>query len=320
VTQSDHVDPGYDAAHGLPLRAALISLSLAAVLTGLKLAGAIVTGSVALLSTLLDSVADVAAVLLTLVAVAIARRPADHEHRFGHGKAEGLSALGQMAFILLSAGAVLASAVDRMASNRPVRETEVGVAVMAVSAVLTVGVVLYQQRVVRRTGSQAIAAARANFTGDLAVSAGIIATLVLVDATGETWLDPSMAFVVAAYLVRNAWVLWNGAADVLLDRELPDEERERIHQVVLRHPETHGIHDVRTRTTGMTRFVELHLELEGGLTLERAHEVVSEVEAEIAAALPGAEVLIHPEPAGIDDERLDHRIEDSVAWRRLRRR
>jgi ferrous-iron efflux pump FieF len=290
-------------------RAALAALTVAVTLAVLKLGGALATGSIALVSTLLDSAADVAAVLLTVVAVRISVRPADREHRYGHGKAEGLSSLGQMTFILVSAGAVLAAAANRLVDQQPIHETGFGIAVMGISAALTLGIVLYQRRVVTRTGSYAIAADRTNFTGDLAVAAGIIASLAVTEATDELWIDPAMAVIVAAYLLRNAFRLWQAASNLLLDRELPDTDRDRIQSIALAHPEAHGVHDVRTRSTGVARFVELHVEIEGGLSLERAHDIISEIEQEIMTALPGSEVLIHPEPAGIQDERLDHRIE-----------
>lgn len=289
-------------------RAAAAAFFAALTISALKLGAAVLTGSVALVSTLLDSLADLVAVSLTVVAVTVAARPADVEHRYGHGKAEGLSALAQMAFILTSAGAVTAAAVIRLADQQPVRETTVGIGVMVASAVITLAVVAYQHRVVAETGSHAIAADRANFLGDVVVAIGIIGSLVAFEVTSARWLDPLAAIAVAGYLVRNAWRLWQDASDLLLDRELADSDRQRIKSLALAHTEARGVHDLRTRSAGTHCFVELHVELDGDLDLERAHDIVTEIENSIEAAYPGAEVLIHPEPAGIDDERLDHRI------------
>lgn len=307
MTDPSHSLPP-DRADRLIRRASYLSLATGLVLVAIKLAATVLTGSVALLGTLMDSTADILASLATVIAVRVALKPADRSHRFGHGKAEVVAALFQSQVIAASATFVMLSAVDRLLNPKAVSETAVGVAAMALSLVLTAALVGFQRYVVRKTGSTAIAADSAHFASDLAIGIGLIVTLIAVAATGWLWIDPAVAAVVALALYGSAWSVGRNALNLVMDRELPARDRDRIGAVVATHPEARGLHDLRTRSAGRARFIEFHLELDGALSLRRAHEVTDTIEARLKQAFPGTEVIIHQEPAGLDDDRLDHRI------------
>lgn len=288
--------------------ATTVSVSVASTLAVLKLAAWLVTGSAAILSSLLDSLVDVAASGILLISVRHALRPPDRSHRFGHGKAEPLGAIAQAAFVGGSALLLIFESAGRFITPEPVAEVPIGIAVMVISLVATVLLVLFQRSVARRTGSTAIDADRLNYVGDTATSVVVLAVLVIGQRPGWQWLDPAAAIGVALWLLVSAARIARRAVDHLMDRELPREDRDRIAAIVRADPEVAGLHDMRTRSAGGTRFIELHVEMEGGLTLWQAHTICDRVEAALSAAFPDAEVILHQEPAGLDDERLDHRI------------
>jgi ferrous-iron efflux pump FieF len=288
--------------------ATTVSVSVASTLAVLKLAAWLVTGSAAILSSLLDSLVDVAASGILLISVRHALRPPDRSHRFGHGKAEPLGAIAQAAFVGGSALLLIFESAGRFITPTPIVEVPLGIAVMSISLVATVLLVVFQRSVARRTGSTAIEADRLNYVGDTATSVVVLAVLVIGQRPGWQWLDPAAAIGVALWLLVSAARIARRAVDHLMDRELPQEDRVRIAAIVRADAEVAGLHDLRTRSAGGTRFIELHVEMEGGLTLWQAHTVCDRVEAALSAAFPDAEVILHQEPAGLDDERLDHRI------------
>jgi len=284
------------------------SVSVALVLILLKFAGYVVTGSVSLLSSLLDSTTDLMASVITLLGVRIALMPPDLAHRFGHGKAEPLAALAQAAFVLGSAVFLIIEAVSRLIEPRPIEQGEVGIAILLVSILLTFGLVMFQRHVVRRTASVAIGADRLHYVGDLLTNSLVIVALVLTDLTGWSQIDSLIAFLIAGILLRGAFDIASTSLNMLMDRELPEADRERIAALVRAHPRCLGLHDLRTRQDGSGRFIELHLEVDGSLTVKTAHDIAHEIEDSIRRAFPDAEVLIHEEPAGLEDDRLDDRI------------
>lgn len=292
------------AANGrLMRRATYASVAVAGLLIAVKLAAYFATDSVSLLSTLLDSLLDAAASLVTLVAVRHALAPPDREHRFGHGKAEPLAALGQAAFIAGSSLLLLFEVARRLVDPQPVENTAIGVGVMLFSMVATVLLVAYQKWVVRRTGSIAINADSLHYLSDLLVNAAVILALLLATQLGWLLADPLFGAGIALYILHTAWRIARGALDMLMDRELPDEDRQRIRAIALRHPAVRQLHDLRTRAAGPTWFIQFHLELDGEMSLAEAHAISDAVEAEILAAFPGAEVIIHQDPAGIEERR-----------------
>jgi ferrous-iron efflux pump FieF len=288
-------------AHRLRLRATYASLATAAVLIAAKFVAWTGTGSVALLSSLVDSLVDAAASLVTFVAVRQAAIPPDREHRFGHGKAEPLAALGQAAFLLGSALFLIAEAARRLVSPETVENTAIGVAVMLFSLFVTVALVAYQRHVVRRTGSLAINADALHYRGDVLMNLSVIATLLIQTALAVPVIDPLFGGAVGAYIIYGAVKIARLALTQLMDRELPDEERARIRTIAESHPEVMSVHDIRTRGAGPTAFIQLHLEMDGAMTLLRAHEISDGIETQLRAAFPHAEIIIHADPAGIEE-------------------
>lgn len=294
--------------HGPPAErlrrlATYASVAVAAVLIAAKFAAWLETGSVALLSSLVDSLLDAAASLVNLLAVRHAMTPADREHRFGHGKAEPLAVLGQSAFIIGSAMLLLAEAIRRLISPAPVENAAAGVAVVVFSILVTIGLVSYQRYVVRRTGSIAISADELHYRSDLVLNSSVIAALILGSVFDFPLLDPLFGAAIGIWIVCSAVRLARLSLFQLMDHELPDDEREKIREIAQSHPDVVAAHDLRTRVAGPTSFIQIHIEMDGAMSLIRAHEISDEVEAELRAAYPNAEVIIHQDPEGIEEPR-----------------
>lgn len=276
------------------------SVATASLLLAVKFGAWLLTGSVSLLASLVDSMMDVLASALNLFAVRWSLAPPDDEHRFGHGKAESLAGLGQAAFIAGSALFLVFQAADRFFSPRPLQHLEVGLGVMAFSMVATTLLIALQRFVISRTGSIAIQADSLHYVSDLLTSAGVLVALVLAMA-GWLWADPMIGLAVAAYIFWSALQIGKIAVHMLMDRELPVEEQEQILATATAHPEVVGVHDLRTRQAGPVRFIQLHLELPADLPLFRAHAISERVTAELRATFPGADIIIHQDPAGISE-------------------
>ena len=274
------------------------SVATAGILITGKLVAWLMTGSVSLLASLIDSMMDAAASLINLFAVRYALMPADREHRFGHGKAESLAGLAQTTFIAGSALFLMLQAFDRLLHPRPLADVAVGVGIMVFAILATLALLLVQRHVVKVTGSTAIKADALHYTTDLLTNASIIAALLL---TGYGWpgSDALFALGIALYILYSAWHIGNEAFQLLMDRELPDEQRLRIRSAALAHARVRGVHDLRTRRSGHDIFIQLHLELDDDLSLFDAHEIADEVEANIRAMLPEADILIHKDPSSL---------------------
>jgi ferrous-iron efflux pump FieF len=292
----------------LNLLAAVASVAVAATLICAKLAIWIVTGSVAVLGTLVDSGLDAIASIVTFISVRQAAQPPDRAHRYGHGKAEAIGALIQAGFVLGSAFFLASEAVRRLMLPQPIFQSALGIAVLLVAIGLTAALLVLQRFVVQRTGSIAISADSLHYRTDLLMNAAVIVAMLLVDATGWQMIDPLLGIGIVGLLLYSALGMARRALDMLMDRELPAESRARIRKLALAHPKAQDVHDLRTRRAGSDVFIELHLELDGDLNLEQAHEITHEVEARIRAAFPEADILVHQEPAGLEDSRLDAAI------------
>ncbi len=283
--------------------AGLASVLVALTLVALKLYAWLATDSVAVLSSLADSLLDLLASTMTFVAVRFAFEPADREHRFGHGKLEAVAGLVQACVILASAAYVAVQAVTRLFDPIAISEPSVGTVVIAISLILTVALVLFQRHVALRTGSIAIGADRLHYVGDVLTNIGVLIALALSSVFGWHWADPLLGLIVVIVILASVRAIVLRAFDVLLDRELPSTRREEILAIVQAHEAVQGVHDLRTRTSGTQEFIQFHLELRPELELKLAHAISHEVEAEVRRRFPRAEVIIHAEPAGIDDER-----------------
>lgn len=298
-----HGHAHHDHAHGderaaLTSRAAIASVSMALTLLGLKIWASYETGSVAMLGSLADTGLDILASLVTLYAVRLAAQPADHNHRFGHGKAEALAALFQTGIIVASAIAIGWRGISRFGVAESPTHPELGIAVSAVAMTLTLALITYQRYVVRKTGSVAIHADHVHYSSDLLLNASVIAALVLDSMFHVRGADPLFGVAIAAWLIWHAKDVATHAIHQLMDHEWPVEKRERFMAVAASHPALKGVHDVRTRTSGARDFVQLHAWVDPEMTLATVHAIMDEVEAKLMAEFPGTEVIIHPEPEG----------------------
>jgi len=271
------------------------STSVAIVLIAAKLFAWAASDSVSLLATLIDSMLDAVASIINLVAVRHALTPADNEHRFGHGKAEALAGLSQSLFIAGSAGYLLIEAWQRVIQPSAVESVELGIFVMAISIAATMLLLAFQRHVIKKTNSTAIRADALHYRTDLMVNGSVIVALLLANA-GWPGFDGLFAGAIAIYILFSARDIIVTSYDHLMDRELPDEDRQKIKALVMQHPKARGLHDLRSRHSGTMTFIQLHLELDDDLSLMAAHKISDEVELSILNAFPGSEILIHIDP------------------------
>jgi ferrous-iron efflux pump FieF len=299
---------------GLRRIASRTSLAVAVVLVAVKLAAWMATGSVALLTSAIDALVDTASSLVTYFGVRYAEQPPDRDHRFGHGKGEAVAGFTQATFLAGAAVVLAFQSIQRFVFPQQLASLDIGVWVIIGSLIAAASLVVLQTWVVRRTGSTAIAADRAHYLTDVAVNAGVLGALCVTKFTGWERADPAFAFAISGYMLWNARHIAREALTQLLDRELPDEDRQHINGVVLACDGVRNIHDLRTRHAGDRIFVEFHLEVDGQLTVDRGHRIGDLAEAAVVNLLPGTvEVTAHLEPFGIDDERLDNRVSESTS-------
>jgi ferrous-iron efflux pump FieF len=278
---------------------------MALTLIAMKTWAALHTSSMAMLGSLADSGLDLVASLIVLVAVRIAAQPADYEHRFGHGKAEALAALVQVILISLSAIFIGFRSVQRLLAGAQTADAELGIGVSLVAIVLTVALITYQRHVVRRTGSLAIGTDRLHYSSDLMLNGSVIVALVLDQFAGLTGADAVFGILIALWLLWGAWSASSRALDQLMDKEWPDELRERFLAAAKEYPELAGLHDFRTRTSGTHNFAQFHVWVPPEWTVKEAHDRLDRVEEALQKRFPNTEILIHVDPEGqIDRETL----------------
>ncbi len=272
------------------------SVTTALMLIAGKLTAALLTGSVSVLASLVDSMMDAVASLINLLAVHYSLQPPDREHRFGHGKAEPLAGLAQAAFIAGSAVFLILHAVGRLLHPQPLNDALVGVGVLLFAIAATVVLLLFQHHVIRLTHSTAIRADALHYATDLLTNTATLLALGLA-MLGWPLADPVFAIGIALYILYSAGHIGYEAIQLLMDHELPPEVHARIKEIACGHARVRGIHDIRTRRSGQTCFIQLHLMLDDQMPLVEAHRVADEVEAAIVTAFPNADVLIHEDPA-----------------------
>ena len=289
----------------LTARAAMASTAMAITLIAMKTWAAIHTSSMAMLGSLADSGLDLVASLIVLLAVRIAAQPADYEHRFGHGKAEALAALVQVVLISLSAIFIGFRSVQRLLTGAQTADAELGIAVSLIAMVLTAVLIAYQRHVVRRTGSLAIGTDRLHYSSDLMLNGSVIAALALDQFAGLTGADAVFGILIALWLLWGAWSASSHALDQLMDKEWPDELRERFLAAAKEYPELAGLHDFRTRTSGTHHFAQFHVWVPPEWTVQEAHDRLDRAEEALQKRFPNTEILIHVDPEGqIDRETL----------------
>jgi ferrous-iron efflux pump FieF len=285
----------------LTARAAMASIVMAVFLIGLKAWAAMQTSSMAMLGSLADSGLDLLASIVVLAGVRIAAVPADTDHRFGHGKAEALASLAQVALIMLSALFIGYRSVERLIQGAQTTEAELGIGVSLVAILFTFALITYQRYVVRRTGSVAISTDRLHYASDLLLNASVIAALVLDQYAGLPGADAVFGLLIAAWLLYGAWSSSSHALDQLMDREWPADERAKFLAACAEYPELAGLHDLRTRTSGTHHFAQFHVWVPGDWTVRMAHDRLDRVEEELRLRFAATEILIHLDPEGHTD-------------------
>lgn len=278
--------------------AALCATAVATTLLLMKIVAWWLTGSVSLLAALVDSMVDIAASVTNLLVVRYALQPADHQHTFGHGKAESLAVLAQSMFISGSAIFLFLTGFQHLANPQPLKEAGVGIVVTVISLVSTLCLVAFQRWVIKKTRSQAIRADMLHYESDLLMNGAILAALGL-SMYGFIHADALFALGIACYILYSALRMAYDAVQTLLDRALPDEERQEILNIALSWPGVQGAHDLRTRQSGPTRFIQLHVEMDDNLSLLEAHKIADNVEKDILKHFPNSEIIIHQDPCSV---------------------
>jgi ferrous-iron efflux pump FieF len=285
------------------------SVATALLLVGVKFAAWLATGSLSILASLIDSLMDVMASFINLMAIRYSLTSADDDHSFGHGKAEALAGLGQASFIAGSALILLMHGIERLASPVPIQAVGLGIGTMSFSILATLILIAFQRYVINKTNSTAIRADSLHYATDLLTNVCTIVALLLT-LTRFSWaaiMDPLFSILIALIIFRSAWQIGSEAVQLLMDHQLPLEQRELIRQITIGHQHVMGMHDLRTRQSGQIAIIQLHLDLNATLPLAVAHTIGKEVEKLIKEKFPGADVTIHQDPMLISTRTPDAR-------------
>ncbi len=283
--------------------AARLSLIVIASLVTFKLVVAAISGGISILAQGLDSLLDLAAVAITVVAVKVALKPADEDHPFGHGKAENIAGIGQAAMVFTAGGVVIFLAVRRLISGSTIELTGWGIIVMAVSVVASILLSLHLRRVARETDSVALEANARHIAVDVYSAAAVLGGLVAIRFTGLKILDPLIALGVAGFIMKTGYDISKKSVKQLIDTRLPQDEEDIIKACLLDGGyRMCDFHDLRTRKAGGQRFVELHLTMPRDASIREAYDVVDRLESCISARLPNTSISIRIEPCRGDCE------------------
>lgn len=298
-------DLGIASGHALLRRVALTAVVVAFILMIAKIWAWSSTDATSLLSSLADSLFDMLVSWINFFAIRYAIKPADDDHRFGHRSIEDIAGLAQFAFICGSMVFVIAQAIMGLAHGHEVKSPEHGIAVMVLSLVMTTGLVLFQRYVYRRTGSLIVKADALHYYSDILMNISVIGSLLAVSFLGIMWLDGVLAIVIAIYVIREGWEIGQRAFNNLMNKEMPDEDKLRIHEVIRNHPQVLGVHNLKTRYSGTKPFIQMHVDISHQLSFLEAHEVVDRLEHDLHALFLEADVIVHPDPVS-PDKRKSH--------------
>ncbi len=282
----------------MALIAGTASIITVAFLVVIKLYAVLQTGSASVLASLIDSVLDASVSVVTLLAIRFSLKPADDDHRHGHGKVEGLAALFQAAFIVGGGFFLLLESAGRLHSAAMPENAPAAIIIMVISILLSAVLVMIQNYSLRYAPSLAVEADRAHYSSDIVINLGVIGVLAALQYGAPVWIDPLFAMAVALYLGFTVHKIAGQGIDMLLDRELSGEAREIVTRRVLAHEGVMGMHDLRTSKSGMKIFISFDVELDPSLLLYNAHEILREIEFEVLMDFPNAEILIHADPHG----------------------
>jgi ferrous-iron efflux pump FieF len=284
-------------------QSASLTVAIVLVLVFAKTMAYIFSGSTAVLASLMDSLSDIGLSFMTLLAVRWSLKPADEDHRHGHGKIEGVSALLQAAFLVGAASFLTLESLNRFL--KPVAVTDHGLTaiLMGFALVLSLALSFIQKRAAEQSGSVALKADHAHYATDAYLN-GAVLMVILLSALGHAppWLDPLCALFVAGLFLHAGYKIWREAFDMLMDRELPITDRRQIEELIRAHKQVEGFHDLRTYRSGMKVFISFDMEVDGNQSLTKAHDIARQVEDDLLKAFPKAEILIHLDPAGDTDD------------------
>ncbi|MBR5599146.1 MAG: cation diffusion facilitator family transporter [Alphaproteobacteria bacterium] len=288
--------------------ASYASIFCSVMLIVVKFIAFIKTDSLAIFSSFVDSITDFIASLVSGIAVYYAMKPATYYHRYGFGKSEALSALLQAIFVGVSGLFVVFDGINRLFNPVDVVKTEVGIYIMIFSIFSTFLLVAFQSYVAKKTNSLAIKSDMAHYVVDFLTNATVIISLVLVKNFGFIYFDVIAALFISVYLIISAYKLGKESIEQITDKELDDEIRKNIEDIVIKCCDVGGMHDLRTRSVGDIFYIELHLEIDGKISLSDAHKISDNVEEKILAIYPKSQILIHQDPVGVKEDRLDNQI------------
>ena len=279
----------------LVMVAGFASVGTALLLIVMKLVVWLFSGSTTILASLTDSVIDLGASFINLLALRFALAPADKDHRFGHYKAEALASLSQAAFICGSALVLIINGYDRLVKPVPIAYIDVAIYVSIASIVLTIGLTILQGKVCQLTGSEAIAADRFHYLSDVGLNASVILSLVL-SKLGYEWSDGLITILLGLYIMKSAYHIAKIAINTLLDRSMEPGDNSKIIRAILSVPGLKSFHDLRTRQAGPQHYIQCHIVLDEQMPLYQAHEIATQVEAAIRQNFPDADITLHMEP------------------------
>lgn len=282
--------------------ATYFSVATAIIIIIVKVTAWIYTDSLSLLASLADSVLDVITSLINLFAVHYALQPADEDHRFGHGKAEDIAAFAQSAFITGSALFIVIQAIGRSIAPQPLQNENIGIIVMLIATVFTLALILFQKYVISKTNSSVIKADCLHYSTDIAVNGVVILSLIASMFMDIGVIDTIASFVIAAYIFKGAWSVGRTAFDNLMDKEMPDSDKEKIIECIFTNKHVKGIHDLRTRVSGVKNFIQFHVELDGNMMLKDADKIADDIEKNLENKFPNTEVIVHQDPENDSDE------------------
>lgn len=279
-------------------RAAFFAIATATILIFVKGLAWWKTGSVSMLASITDSMLDLLASFMSMLILRFALMPADHNHSFGHGKAESLASLVQSAFISGSAIFLLLQGIHRLNEPQTLDNASLGIGVTIFSILATAILVWFQGRVIAQTDSPAIKADRLHYQTDLLMNVAILISLGL-SLYAVWWADAVFAILISLYILRNAAQMLFDSIQLLLDKTLPDEEIKQIGEIIHEDPRILGFHALRTRRSGAVRFIQFHLELDDELSFVEAHDITEQLEKRLYRAFDRCDIVIHPEPTQV---------------------
>lgn len=280
------------------LAAGAASLAVVVVLIAVKLIAYIYSGSSSVFASLMDSIVDVTASAMSFLAIHLSLKPADKNHRSGHGKIEGLAALLQSLLILGGGFSLMCEAAARLFAPKPVEAAPFAIAIMLFSIILSILLIRLQNKALQSAPSLAVESDKAHYSMDILVNSGVIAVLILLQFGVPLWIDPLFSLLVSFYLAFTAWTIARKGLDMLLDHELPKQTRAHILDIIQEQNGVLGVHDLRTSQSGMRVFISFDIEADPNLSLIGAHDIARKVEESLLNIYPHADIMIHVDPHG----------------------